>query len=40
MQGQQQDAAFGGAPEAGLKKMHQGHANFAQRDGFDFHRAQ
>ena len=34
--GHQEDAAAVGAAEAGLKKMDERHANFAQRDGFDF----
>jgi hypothetical protein len=28
----QDDAALGGAAEAGLEEMHQRHADFAQRD--------
>jgi hypothetical protein len=35
---EKQDAAFRGAAKAGLKKVDQRHANFAQGDGFNLHR--
>src|SRR5437016_2715002 len=33
----EQDAPLGCAPEAGLEKMHQRHADLAQGDGFNSH---
>ncbi len=34
----QQDAALGGAAEAGLEEVDQRHADLTQRDGFNFHK--
>jgi hypothetical protein len=37
VEGDEQDAALVGAAEAGLKKMHERHADLAQGDGINLH---
>ena len=38
MNGDQQNAAAVGTAKARLEKVDERHVNFAERDGFDFHR--